>query len=240
MIGRFTSPDSVDYLDPKSINGLNLYEYCGNDPINRYDFTGHNWLEIGLTILSAAAIIGGIVLCATGVGGFIGGALLGAGAGSLINGYTNEKSGGSFVGGWVGGAISGFLCGTGAGLGGSLYLAATNTANMAAIAFATASIGTSFAGGFLGNFLGNSATSLIDGNKIDFSRLALDSIIMGSLNVMAGFMSASSGAASQLGKIETNANSQFALRLVSGMIAGGTELTYDLISWIYGKIMSNL
>ena len=76
-----------------------------------------------------------------------------------------------------------------------------------------------------------------DGNKIDFSRLALDSIIMGSLNVMAGFMSASSGAASQLGKIETNANSQFALRLVSGMIAGGTELTYDLISWIYGKII---
>ena len=28
-IGRFISPDSVDYLDPQSINGLNLYAYCG-------------------------------------------------------------------------------------------------------------------------------------------------------------------------------------------------------------------
>ena len=40
-IGRFISPDSVDYLDPQSINGLNLYAYCGNDPINKYDPTGH-------------------------------------------------------------------------------------------------------------------------------------------------------------------------------------------------------
>ena len=40
---RFISPDSVDYLDPSSINGLNLYAYCENDPINRYDPSGHFW-----------------------------------------------------------------------------------------------------------------------------------------------------------------------------------------------------
>ena len=40
---RFISPDSVDYLDPSSINGLNLYSYCGNDPINRFDPSGHFW-----------------------------------------------------------------------------------------------------------------------------------------------------------------------------------------------------
>lgn len=40
---RFISPDSVDYLDPSAINGLNLYAYCGNDPINRYDPSGHFW-----------------------------------------------------------------------------------------------------------------------------------------------------------------------------------------------------
>lgn len=40
---RFISPDDVEYLDPESINGLNLYAYCGNDPINRYDPTGHAW-----------------------------------------------------------------------------------------------------------------------------------------------------------------------------------------------------
>ena len=40
---RFISPDDVGYLDPSSINGLNLYSYCGNDPINRYDPLGHFW-----------------------------------------------------------------------------------------------------------------------------------------------------------------------------------------------------
>ena len=38
---RFISPDDVDYLDPQSINGLNLYAYCNNDPVNYYDPDGH-------------------------------------------------------------------------------------------------------------------------------------------------------------------------------------------------------
>ena len=38
---RFISPDSIEYLDPSSINGLNLCAYCGNDPVNRFDPTGH-------------------------------------------------------------------------------------------------------------------------------------------------------------------------------------------------------
>lgn len=40
---RFISPDDVSYLDPQSVNGLNLYCYCGNDPINRVDPSGHSW-----------------------------------------------------------------------------------------------------------------------------------------------------------------------------------------------------
>ena len=31
---RWISPDSIEYLDPQSINGFNLYCYCGNDPVN--------------------------------------------------------------------------------------------------------------------------------------------------------------------------------------------------------------
>ena len=30
---RWISPDSIEYLDPESINGLNLYVYCGNNPV---------------------------------------------------------------------------------------------------------------------------------------------------------------------------------------------------------------
>ncbi len=31
---RFISPDDVEYLDPESVNGLNLYCYCLNNPVN--------------------------------------------------------------------------------------------------------------------------------------------------------------------------------------------------------------
>ncbi len=40
---RWLTIDSVEYLEPGSINGLNLYTYCGNNPVNRYDPTGHSW-----------------------------------------------------------------------------------------------------------------------------------------------------------------------------------------------------
>ena len=41
-IGRFISPDSTKYLDPESINGLNLYAYCLNNPVMYEDPTGHS------------------------------------------------------------------------------------------------------------------------------------------------------------------------------------------------------
>ena len=42
-IGRFISPDSTEYLSPETINGLNIYAYCGNNPVNRYDLNGCDW-----------------------------------------------------------------------------------------------------------------------------------------------------------------------------------------------------
>ena len=38
---RFISPDDVEYLDPESVNGLNLYCYCKNNPIMYADPSGH-------------------------------------------------------------------------------------------------------------------------------------------------------------------------------------------------------
>ena len=38
---RFIQPDDIEYLDPGSINGLNLYCYCFNNPIMYVDSTGH-------------------------------------------------------------------------------------------------------------------------------------------------------------------------------------------------------
>ena len=57
---RWISPDSIEYLDSQSINGLNLYAYCGNDPINKYDPSGHfPWLILAAVMLSTP--VGGTI-----------------------------------------------------------------------------------------------------------------------------------------------------------------------------------
>lgn len=53
-IGRFVSPDNASYINPNNVNGLNIYAYCKNDPVNYVDPTGH----FGIL---AALIITGIV-----------------------------------------------------------------------------------------------------------------------------------------------------------------------------------
>ena len=55
---RWISPDSIEYLDPESINGLNLYAYCENDPINKYDPTGHFAISLTTIGLIVGAVIG--------------------------------------------------------------------------------------------------------------------------------------------------------------------------------------
>ena len=37
QIGRFINADSIEYLEPNTINGLNLYAYCGNNPVMHTD-----------------------------------------------------------------------------------------------------------------------------------------------------------------------------------------------------------
>ena len=42
-LGRFICADSLEYLDPHTVGGLNLYAYCGNNPVMNVDPTGHAW-----------------------------------------------------------------------------------------------------------------------------------------------------------------------------------------------------
>ena len=57
---RFISPDDTAYLDPESVNGLNLYCYCGNDPVNYADPSGRGPITaLLLTALLAGALSAG-------------------------------------------------------------------------------------------------------------------------------------------------------------------------------------
>ena len=46
--------DGIEYLNPETINGLNLYAYCNNNPIMLADPNGH--FGIGLTLLIATGV----------------------------------------------------------------------------------------------------------------------------------------------------------------------------------------
>ncbi len=90
---RFISPDSTEYLDSTSVDGLNLYAYCCNDPVNYCDPSGH--------IAISTLIIGAII-------GFIVGGATSAISQGLTNGWDNINGWQVLLDGTIGG-ISGAL-----------------------------------------------------------------------------------------------------------------------------------
>ncbi len=93
-LGRFISADSIEYLDPETLGGLNLYAYCGNNPVMAIDPEGtwnwgHFWKILGavtlviaitaLTVVTAGAVAGALgvsaaaVMTTTAICGVVGG-----------------------------------------------------------------------------------------------------------------------------------------------------------------------
>ena len=54
-VGRFLNRDSVQYAAPEAINGLNLYAYCLNNPVEYVDPNGSDW-QYFLTTIERALI----------------------------------------------------------------------------------------------------------------------------------------------------------------------------------------
>ena len=102
-VGRFLNMDDISYADPEQIHGLNLYAYCGNNPVNNIDPTGH--FIITLSLLAAfgvAAAVGAAVgVVGTFMGDVINAALTGEWSWSSWETYL-----GNAIGGAIGGAIS--------------------------------------------------------------------------------------------------------------------------------------
>ena len=116
-LSRFISADSIEYLDPESLGGLNLYAYCGNNPVMNYDPTREFFLTCLLVGLIAGAIIGatigGVVAynnaVESGATGWdlVGQTVLGVFAGAVIGGAIGAAIG-ALVG-WAGPAVANFL-----------------------------------------------------------------------------------------------------------------------------------
>ena len=89
-VGRFMTIDGIEYLDPETINGLNLYAYCGNNPVMNIDPEGTwSWkkfwkifavVAVGIVAVAAVAAITALS------GGSLGAVLIGAGVGALVSG----------------------------------------------------------------------------------------------------------------------------------------------------------
>ena len=115
---RWISPDDIEYLDPESVNGLNLYCYCLNNPIMYVDPTGHFamtafgiWAIIG--IVSAAVVIGGgAQLASNALAGETGSDLWRGVAGAAIGSGVNALA--LCLSPFTGGASLAFAAGLGA------------------------------------------------------------------------------------------------------------------------------
>ncbi len=61
-VGRFISIDKLDYLAPETINGLNLYAYCLNNPILFFDpFGKEAEISVNFTFFSVLSVSGCIL-----------------------------------------------------------------------------------------------------------------------------------------------------------------------------------
>ena len=107
VVGRFINADSVEYLDPSSVNGLNLYAYCGNNPVMCVDPNGNlaffvisaivgAVIGFGITLYSDYADDGKIFNGSVGAWSYIGNALAGGAIGAFAGAFASAVTTSTF------------------------------------------------------------------------------------------------------------------------------------------------
>ncbi len=125
--GRFISQDDVSYLDPEHINGLNLFAYCGNNPVMGTDPNGTTqWWEWLIAGLIVAVLVAGAIAATVFTGGVFAAALTGAAIGAGVSlgfqAYSGELNWGKFALDIGVGAISGAIGASGISRVGSIIV----------------------------------------------------------------------------------------------------------------------
>ena len=102
-IGRFLTIDDISYLNAESVNGLNLYAYCNNNPVMYADYDGHFAIGAFLIGLAISSLVGWVA-------GEIFGQQLVGGISSVVNGGTAIATGISLFAfgpvGWIIGGVA--------------------------------------------------------------------------------------------------------------------------------------
>lgn len=118
--GRFINADGQ--LNPGlGLSGMNMYSYCGNNPVNASDPSGHAFMLLTAAIGAVTgAIVGGVIAAVKGKS-IVKGALIGAAVGGLVGLGAGATAGALLAGSAT--ASTAAVLGTA-----SLKLAATGTA----------------------------------------------------------------------------------------------------------------
>ena len=167
-MGRFITIDDISYLAPDTINGLNLYAYCGNNPVMNVDPNG----TFFLTMLFVGALIGG---------------LIGGGFNAIVAGIQGKDFRGIAGAFWGGGFITGAVLGLAMTTGGALAVGAIKATTV----IVSVALGTTTAISFVG---GIAAYSVVQwGNRENFN--LKDAIVEGAITAVQSIFSFGIGAA---------------------------------------------
>ncbi len=149
--------DSIDYADPETINGLNLYSYCDNNPVMNEDPSGHGWFKSLFKLVAAVALVVAVAAASVVTAGaasvILAGAAIGGAVGMVAGGVTGAVgaaiTGGDIFEGFADGAFTGAIVGTVKGAmnavvpgGGSAGALALTQVGSIVVASASSAVGT--------------------------------------------------------------------------------------------------
>ena len=188
-LGRFINPDTIDYLDPESINGLNLYCYCGNNPIMYTDPSGH----FAISTLVFSIVIGAVLAVGTAYGDDVIENV--QEDGFQWSDITNpiKENWKEYVIAGLKGAVTGAAFGMGAGLGISAFRAGVRIAAKTAITIFVATTVGSAASGMGIYALETKAFGLSEYNRSDLWKAGVKMGIKGGVNFGMGLLLGNQG-----------------------------------------------
>ncbi len=95
-VGRFINADAIEYLDPETLNGLNLFAYCGNNPVMRTDASGNAWWDWLFAVFVFVFLVVGAIFTGGILGAAFAGAAIGAGLSLATQGINSALTGADF------------------------------------------------------------------------------------------------------------------------------------------------